>query len=150
MMSAIRHHTHHSSVQSHVLFCCFVGGFVCAIGSVVLGHARPCLLSLCVTWRRQNKPSNTQEPKQRSTQQRITTRSSANFCGTFRSQIEPSQNSSYTRMKGRTPTVEERISMHSHKPHATSKPSLFTLTASLQPNSITTSPCNRHNIATQT
>ena len=28
--------------------------------------------------------------------------------------------SSYTRVKGRSHTVEERISIHSHKPHATS------------------------------
>ena len=33
----------------------------------------------CVTWRRQSKPSNTQESKQRSIQQRTTARSSANL-----------------------------------------------------------------------
>ena len=38
---------------------------------------------------------------------------------------------SYQRMEGRSHTAEERISMHSHRPHASSQPSLFSHTHNL-------------------
>ena len=40
------------------------------------------------------------------------------------------QKSSYRRVKGRSYTAEERTSMHSHRPHATSQPSLLSHTHS--------------------
>ena len=65
------------------------GSFLCSVASpfhsfvtrrkksIVAMPALCCLIR--VTRRRQNKPSNTQEPKQRATQQRTTARSSANL-----------------------------------------------------------------------
>ena len=61
----------------------------------------------CVTRRRQNKPSNTQEPKQQATQHRTTTRSSANL-------TKPKQ----------TPTqctlLKDTIILHTAQPQAAS------------------------------
>ena len=42
---------------------------------------------------------------------------------------------SYKRVKGRSHTVEKRISMHPHKPHATSQPSRFSDTHRLSTDS---------------
>ena len=50
-------------------------------------------------------------------------------CGPGRPELSRScmdiVNSSYKRVKGRSHTAEKRISMHPHKPHATSQPSRF-------------------------
>ena len=48
--------------------------------------------------------------------------------------------SSYSRVKGRTHTVDKRLNMHPHKPHATSQPSRFSHT----PRPRTHSPRNQH------
>ena len=46
--------------------------------------------------------------------------------------------SSYKRVKGRNHTVEKQLSMHPHKPHATSQPSRLSHTHSLSTTSTAT------------
>ena len=57
---------------------CFLRGTLPTIYNASRSHLQQTTRG-CVTRRRQNKPSNTQEPKQRLTQQRTSARSSANL-----------------------------------------------------------------------
>ena len=64
-------------------------------------------------------------------QVRVVPLSSTSGCVMFRGSSNMCTTDSYKRVKGRSHTVEERISMHPHKPHATSQPSRFSHTHSL-------------------